>query len=313
MKRISFLQGMLVGFVFIVALLGGVAINSWLLLENLVGESRENSALAVELSAAIQTLNERSVDMERSARQYLVLGDGDLRRRFQSYLEESYEQLGRIEALAAPGLGDVPAQWRSVAGKISRRLARQNEKTEEDILVLLDRLGSLNNQVAQAGQRWMDSENTRLIHELEKHRIQLGSKLALALIGAVSVALVMGWWLLRPVRQLDRAIRRLGARRFEEEINVGGPIDLRRLGRRLDWLRQHLAELESDRQKTLRHVSHELKTPLTALKEGAALLAEEVPGPLSPGQREVVQIMAHNVLGSTGADRKPARPQCGNF
>ena len=171
MKRISFLQGMLVGFVFIVALLGGVAINSWLLLENLVGESRENSALAVELSAAIQTLNERSVDMERSARQYLVLGDGDLRRRFQSYLEESYEQLGRIEALAAPGLGDVPAQWRSVAGKISRRLARQNEKTEEDILVLLDRLGSLNNQVAQAGQRWMDSENTRLIHELEKHRI----------------------------------------------------------------------------------------------------------------------------------------------
>lgn len=297
MKRISFLQGMLVGFVFIVALLGGVAINSWLLLENLVGESRENSALAVELSAAIQTLNERSVDMERSARQYLVLGDGDLRRRFQSYLEESYEQLGRIEALAAPGLGDVPAQWRSVAGKISRRLARQNEKAEEDILVLLDRLGSLNSQVAQAGQRWMDSENTRLIHELEKHRIQLGSKLALALIGAVSVALVMGWWLLRPVRQLDRAIRRLGARRFEEEINVGGPIDLRRLGRRLDWLRQHLAELESDRQKTLRHVSHELKTPLTALKEGAALLAEEVPGPLSPGQREVVQIMAHNVLG----------------
>jgi two-component system sensor histidine kinase GlrK len=35
MKRISFLQGMLVGFVFIVALLGGVAINSWLLLERM--------------------------------------------------------------------------------------------------------------------------------------------------------------------------------------------------------------------------------------------------------------------------------------
>ncbi|MFV0372293.1 MAG: sensor histidine kinase [Azonexus sp.] len=300
MKRISFLQGMLVGFVFIVSLLGGVAMNGWLLLETLVGERRENSALAVELSAAIQTLNERSVDVERSARQYRVLGDNDLRRRFQGHLEESYEQLGRIEELAAPGLGDVPSQWRGVAKKISRKLARHNEKTEEDLAVLLDRLGSLNTQVAQAGQRWIDSENTRLIQELDNHRIQLGVKLALALIGAVSVALVMGWWLLRPVHQLDRAIRRLGARRFDEEISVGGPIDLRRLGRRLDWLRQHLAELESDRQKTLRHVSHELKTPLTALKEGAALLAEEVPGPLSPGQREVVGIMAHNVLGLQG-------------
>ena len=45
----------------------------------------------------------------------------------------------------------------------------------------------------------------------------------------------------------------------------------------------------------MRHVSHELKTPLTALKEGVSLLREEVPGPLGEGQREVVDILQHNV------------------
>jgi len=90
---------------------------------------------------------------------------------------------------------------------------------------------------------------------------------------------------------------RLGASRFDESVLVGGPVDLRRLGKRLDWLRLRLAELESDRERALRHVSHELKTPLTALKEGIALLREEVPGPLAGNQREVVDILQHNVGG----------------
>jgi two-component system sensor histidine kinase GlrK len=54
--------------------------------------------------------------------------------------------------------------------------------------------------------------------------------------------------------------------------------------------------LEADRERTLRHVSHELKTPLTALREGVALLREEVPGTLGLAQREVVDILQHNVI-----------------
>lgn len=52
-----------------------------------------------------------------------------------------------------------------------------------------------------------------------------------------------------------------------------------------------------DRERSLRHVSHELKTPLTALREGVSLLQEEVPGALSGNQREVVEILQHNVIG----------------
>lgn len=300
MKRISFLQGMLVGFVFIVALLGGVAVHGWLLLEKMVVQNRDNTAQALALTAAVQILEQRSVDLERSARQYLVLGDADLRERFREHLDESLQQLSDIEKLAGEALGDVPREWRLVAASVNLKLTRQGERTEHDIAGMLDHLGGLNNQIAEAGKRWIEQRNALLLDELERHRLQLGAKLILSMLGAVFVALAMGWWLLRPVRQLDRAIRRLGARRFGDPVVVDGPVDLRRLGRRLDWLRQHLSELESDRQQTLRHVSHELKTPLTALKEGVALLDEEVPGPLSPGQREVVSILTQNVRGLQG-------------
>src|SRR5690606_34178387 len=46
----------------------------------------------------------------------------------------------------------------------------------------------------------------------------------------------------------------------------------------------------------LRHISHELKTPLAALREGVALLKDGVTGELNPGQREVAQILHHNTL-----------------
>lgn len=41
----------------------------------------------------------------------------------------------------------------------------------------------------------------------------------------------------------------------------------------------------------MRHLSHELKTPLASLREGTELLADGVAGPLSPDQREVVAIL----------------------
>ncbi len=73
-----------------------------------------------------------------------------------------------------------------------------------------------------------------------------------------------------------------------------GPEDLQSLGERLDWLRRRLAELEAEKNRFLRHLSHELKTPLTALREGAELLNDQVGGPLAPPQRKVVSIMRDN-------------------
>jgi two-component system sensor histidine kinase GlrK len=55
-----------------------------------------------------------------------------------------------------------------------------------------------------------------------------------------------------------------------------------------------LAELDSDKARFLRQVSHELKTPLAALREGVALLEEGVAGSLSEKQQRVTRILAEN-------------------
>lgn len=295
MIRVSFRHGMLFGFALIVLLLGGAALRSWMVVERLVEESRRGSEQAIQLTAAIQELAERTVDIERSARQYLVLDDTLFRQRFDEHLAQSLVLVDRLDALAAEPLSPLLGGWRMVAEALRSGLDRKIGKAE--LAPFLSRMVELNTLLKQAGQRWIENQNSRLLIELEANRMHLGGQIALALGGALLVALAMAWWLVRPVRQLEHAIVRLGANRFDETIKVGGPADLRQLGRRLDWLRQRLAELEADRERTLRHVSHELKTPLTSLKEGVALLREEVPGRLGENQREVVDILQHNVTG----------------
>lgn len=287
---LSFRHGMLAGVLFIVTLLGGVAAHGWWLLEGLVGESRENNQHALRLTAVVQVLAERTVDMERSARQFLVLGDPALRERFDEHYGQSISQLKHIDL---PELAATVDNWRQLAAALRNGLEAGH--SADELAPLLVALGALNDDMRQTSQRWIDKGNARLLDELERQRAQLRSRLALALAGVLLAALAMAWWLIRPVRQLEKAIVRLGGREFNDPVLVEGPADLRRLGARLDDLRQRLAELEADRERNLRHVSHELKTPLTALKEGIALLAEEVPGPLAGSQREVVDILAHNV------------------
>jgi len=114
------------------------------------------------------------------------------------------------------------------------------------------------------------------------------------ILGAVVFSAIFVGLIARPIHQIDYAIQRLGAGEFATAIQITGPHDLEYLGQRLNWLRGRLRELEDEKRKFLQHVSHELKTPLTALREGTALLEEEVVGQLNDAQREIVDILQEN-------------------
>jgi two-component system sensor histidine kinase GlrK len=139
-----------------------------------------------------------------------------------------------------------------------------------------------------------EARNQVLMDELEAGRAQLGRQILAAIAVAIVMALGFGVWLARPLKRLERAVVSLGENRLDQPIDIRGPADVRLLGRRLEWLRLRLAELDSDKSRFLRHVSHELKTPLAALREGVSLLEEGVTGTLSDDQREVARILRQN-------------------
>jgi signal transduction histidine kinase/ActR/RegA family two-component response regulator len=104
-------------------------------------------------------------------------------------------------------------------------------------------------------------------------------------VGAI-LSLVAAHWVAAPVRRLALSARRLQTGRFDRPIPLGGPSEVRALGRAFNTMGNNLAELvakeqfarrdaeEANRSKDefLATVSHELRTPLTAVLGWAHML-----------------------------------------
>jgi two-component system sensor histidine kinase GlrK len=113
---------------------------------------------------------------------------------------------------------------------------------------------------------------------------------------AIMLALGFSVLITRPIRQIDEAIRNMGQGELSKIVRVDGPQDLMYLGERLDWMRRRLLKLEEQKSKFLQHVSHELKTPLTSMREGADLLVEGVAGELTVKQQQIAKILRSNSI-----------------
>lgn len=291
MQRLSFRLSLLCGFLLVSCVLGAAAWRGLSVLEGFAAESRAGAAQALRITADVQQIAERSVDLERSARQYLVLGEPELLARFTAIRQQVDGILDRLAGNPALALDAAAAAWRAAAADAATALTAKDGKAT---LAALATLGARNAALADAVRQGLDAGNARLLTTLEANRRALAVEVGVALAAALAIALAIGCWLVRPIAALEAAIERLGAGEFAAPVAIGGPDDLRRLGQRLDWLRRRLAALEADRMRVLRHVSHELKTPLAAIREGVSLLQEEVPGPLSADQREVATILEQN-------------------
>ena len=180
---------------------------------------------------------------------------------------------------------------------------------ESSMAMQFRELDAVNTNIAQQAQFLIETQNKALAERIETARTRLMRLVVAASALAVSLALAFGVWLARPFKRLQRAIVGLGENRLDEPIDIHGPADVRRVSQQLEWLRLRLTELDADKARFLRHVSHELKTPLAALREGVSLLEDGVTGALNPAQREVAQILQQNTDLAAGPDRSAAALQ----
>lgn len=293
--RFSFPQLLLAAFLGIGALLGTTALRGLFSLEALMAQSRDSTAQAIELSTAAQSLSERSQAMERAARQSLVLGDPQLRQVFRDGTRQARDILQRLQDNELPT--EMANRWRDQLRFIEQQLDGPVETAldrERDVARAFRELDRRSALIAQQVQSIIARRNEALQARFEKSRQMLTQQVVGAIVLAAIMAVGFGIWLARPFRRLERAIVDLGENRLVQPIDIPGPPDVQRVGQQLEWLRQRLTELDADKARFLRHISHELKTPLASMHEGVAVLGDGVAGPLNDSQAEVVSILRHN-------------------
>jgi two-component system sensor histidine kinase GlrK len=290
---------MLVGLALIAVPLLVALLTAVLQIRNLADTGTKIVIQGVAGARASQALFGQIASLERTARLYDVLGDPkllDLYRTQDERLSTTREQLHLQATSDAPRetLEKLGVLQASIRFTVMTTPPGASAATASNLSSRFTQLSALVERVAQQSNAQVDTEVAALEEQTQEARKRLLWQAAPLLPLAVIAVFVFTLGVGRPLRQLDRAISELGQGTFTNQIEVAGPHDLERLGGQLEWLRQRLLELAHERNRFLRHMSHELKTPLANIREGTELLMDGAVGELDSNQREVAAILREN-------------------
>ncbi len=271
---------------------------------------RETSALGrtinyqvFEQTKVVRLVLQKTADIERKARLFVLLSDPVLR---DPYEQQSYESTRASFKQALSELLKL-----HVDNKITLLVNELSEKENliylqiissesEDVLKLpvdeaFQGLREASASLSREFESYIDHQFNELRQESESLEQGLLIKgAALLLISFIFIGLLLAL-LSRSMRQLDTGIRRLGSGELEQPIEVEGPSDLRYLGNRLEYLRTHLRDLETSKQQFMHNVVREINQPLASIRKNVELLVDEKDQPLNPERQDIARRLCRDV------------------
>jgi two-component system sensor histidine kinase GlrK len=255
---------------------------------------------------SIQTIDSTCLDAEkqllkvflaqmRSAEKYLLLKDAVFHTTFLQGKGDFLEGLAKVHTLV-----DTPQE--RILGEEIKNLHNSYERQLS--------LASMGEGDWEQARTNLSNNIIERINELIRIREAIvAEKMSKAWNLSQSTARLMGWLTLvgivgvllfaffharslsRPLKKLEEEMRCVGRGEFSRSIEIGGPWEVSELARSFNRMAEKLASLDRLKADFTAHVSHELRTPLTAIREGTELLLEGIPGPVSPPQREILQVV----------------------
>ncbi|MBL0660230.1 MULTISPECIES: HAMP domain-containing sensor histidine kinase [Aeromonas] len=287
----SLLQVVLMGFVLVLMPLGGMIWHDSQALDHLSQLTSDELERAVRDTRRATLLTTQAIDLERTLRRYAVLGDERILTSYQQQLASYRDQLAAhqssIPDAEAYGGIEQALVWLDSLQDLARAKAESNSPK-------FDEFNEANQQLEIITRSQVDDHVSKVRATIAALMTEIWWVSGFVAVLSLLLVLLFTYLIIHPVRQIESRILSLGAGVEPDKRPVDGPAELVLLGERIGWLHDKLKELEQQKYQFLRHVSHELKTPLAVLREGADLLSEQLVGPLTQDQQEICQMLEEN-------------------
>lgn len=240
----------LVGLVLILLPLAFAFYNVASSLELLAGRGQRAVFEAVRITQHSILLIQRITEMERAARQYLIIEDRAL---LDGYVKLHDEVQTAAQTLSVRALDVDQREKLKELISIENRLFGMVQgvpnrpfkvKQYTDFFSQLSQLSQLGESILAQSDMVIGREAEALMLASNQARETLSWQLFAPIPLAMLFSFMFTVLITQPFRQIIKGIRRIGDGELITPIVVQGPQDLVDLGKRLDWLRQRLYDLQ---------------------------------------------------------------------
>ncbi|MCW2936507.1 MAG: two-component sensor histidine kinase [Actinomycetia bacterium] len=225
--------------------------------------------------------------------------------RFQAAMR-SYSKQGDELLLATPSLATVtgrgipPVDWRRLAAKTITDGTSNSSVTKTRVVVTepvwedKGRTGNPNTD-NPIGVLILERPTEQLNDSTSGLWLYVGVLAAIAMLAAAAIAVTFARWVSKPLVTMDAAARKLADGDLAVRALTGyGPPELRRMAASFNMMAGRLETLVHGHRAMLADVSHQLRTPLAALRLRIDLLAADA-GPaaqaeLAGAQEEIARL-----------------------
>jgi signal transduction histidine kinase len=291
----------------IIVVLAGVGVWSLRAVGRLVSVNREIATHTMPSLRLTATARDAMLSLVRLETRFLVLRDARYAALWTEQAERAAEDLALLRDLvrtpeetdrlreALTGFESyraLVAQEQSLLKRGERAQALRIAETEareaaEGVETRLDELAAATYARVDAAR----AEAARLERRTWTGvALALGTAVGLAVISTALVSL----GITRSLRRLSAATAAVAAGSFLDPIPVGRHDEIGALARSFNTMANQLRQLDEGKDEMFATISHELRSPLTSVREAAHLLRDEVPGPLNSKQTRLVEIIGRS-------------------
>lgn len=308
-KKLTFLGFTLVALPLVLALLYSA---------NQVNQLSKQGARSIftvaELINTNQKISNTLKKMERYASQYLVLQDNEL---MDNYIIEQQillttndklyqhddDDLKQLTEQFSKAILQVHQSITTPTHALSKADNQEEATSLEELQKQFKRLININEQINGRSNELINKQ----AQEIKNATAQVSHTLLKSLFIIPISLIIAGIFIIlitKPLKQLILKIQQLQQGNFQQDADlqdaefkdksVAGFIEIKEINDALNSMRSRLHALELQKSSFIRHISHELKTPLAAIREGTELLYDNSVGSLNNDQQEVTKIIRNS-------------------
>ena len=162
-----------------------------------------------------------------------------------------------------------------------------NQKREEASQSIISEIEKLKTAVRQNA-----TDKTNFLYQIGMELRQMGMVMTGAFIlFGILVSLFIHRSITAPISILKRKTKEIGQGNFQGDLHLSSPPELAELAGAFNLMCNKLKELDKMKSDFFSFITHELRTPLSSIKMGMDLLQDDVEGPMTKGQKELLTVI----------------------